>query len=283
MNISIIIPAHNEENYIADCLYSFVQQTRKPEEVIVVDDNSSDDTFKIASGFAKDHSWIKVYQRKSSNEHIPGKKVVDAFNYGFQYISPEYDIVGKFDADIYLPENYFEQMHNHFQANWLLGMCSGLLYIEKNGDWVYENIAKKSHVRGPIKLYYRQVFELMNGLRPGVGWDTVDVLLCQYHDFQVLTDNTLHVKHLRPTGHGYSSQNFKTKGEALYKMRYGLPLAKIALLKMALQAKNPLLYFQGIVGYLSSFFKNTEQFVTKEQGKFIRNLRWRGIFKHIKS
>lgn len=283
MNISIIIPAHNEAKYIADCLYSFIQQTRKPDEVIVVDDNSSDDTFKIAAGFAKDHSWIKVYQRKSSNEHIPGKKVIDTFNYGFQYISEEYDIVGKFDADIYLPENYFEQMHNHFQANWLLGMCSGLLYIKKNGKWVYENIAKKSHVRGPIKLYYRQVFELMNGLRPGVGWDTVDVLLCKYHDFHVLTDNTLQVRHLRPTGHGYSSTNFKLKGEALYKMRYGLPLAKIALLKMALQAKNPVLYIQGILGYLSAFLKNTERFVTKEEGKFIRKLRWQGVFKRLKS
>lgn len=279
MKLSIIIPAHNEEKYITDCLYSFVNQTHKPDELIIVDDNSTDGTLALASGFAKDHDWIKVVQKESSDQHLPGQKVVEAFNYGLAQSSIDYDLIGKFDADIILPNNYFEQMLNHFQANWLLGMCSGLLYVEKKGKWVYENIAKKSHVRGPIKLYYRQVFELMGGLRPGVGWDTVDGLLCQFHDFEVKTDATLKVKHFRPTGHGYSTTNYRAKGEALYKMRYGLPLAKIALFKMALQNKNPLLYASGILGYLKAWLTRSPRFVSQEEGRFIRRLRWRGIFK----
>lgn len=278
MKLSIIIPAHNEEKYIADCLYSFVNQTHKPDELIIVDDNSTDGTFALASGFAGDHDWIKVIQKKSSDQHLPGQKVVEAFNYGLTQSSIDYDLIGKFDADIILPENYFEQMLNHFQANWLLGMCSGLLYVEKKGKWVYENISKKSHVRGPIKLYYRQVFELMDGLRLGTGWDTVDTLLCQYHDFEVKTDPTLMVKHLRPTGHGYSTKNYHAKGEALYKMRYGLPLSKLALFKMALQSKKPMLYASGILGYLRAWLKRLPRFVNSEEGKFIRRLRWKGIF-----
>lgn len=279
MHICIIIPAHNEAQYISDCLYSFVHQTQPPEELIVVDDNSSDATVKLASGFAKDHPWIKVVQHQSSSEHLPGKKVIRAFNFGLEHASEEYDLIGKFDADIVLPPDYFEQMRNHFQANWLLGMCSGLLYVEKKGKWVYENIANENHIRGPIKLYYRQVFELMDGLRPAVGWDTVDVLLCQYHDFEVKTDKKLKVKHLRPTGHGYTGKNFKVKGEALYKMRYGLPLAKLALFKMAWQAKKPELYLLGILGYLHAWFSKTKRFVSKKEGQFIRKLRWNGIWK----
>lgn len=281
MKLSIIIPAHNEEKYIADCLYSIVNQTHKPDELIVVDDNSTDGTLALASGFAQDHDWIKVVQKESSDQHLPGQKVVEAFNYGLAQSSIDYDLIGKFDADIILPNNYFEKMLNHFQANWLLGMCSGLLYVEQNGKWVYENIAKKNHVRGPIKLYYRQVFELMDGLRPGVGWDTVDSLLCQFHDFEVKTDATLQVKHLRPTGHGYSTYNYRAKGEALYKMRYGLPLAKIALFKMALQDKNPLLYISGIYGYLKAWLNKSNRFVSLEEGRFIRKLRWKGIFKYF--
>lgn len=281
MQICVVIPAHNEEKYLADCLYSFVQQTQKPDELIVVDDNSTDGTFKIASGFAGDHEWITVVQKESSDEHLPGQKVVEAFNFGLAQASLHYDLIGKFDADIILPNNYFEQMRNHFQANWLLGMCSGLLFVEKNGEWVYENIAKKTHVRGPIKLYYRQVFELMGGLRLGTGWDTVDTLLCQYHDFEVKTDPSLQVKHLRPTGHGYSKTNYRAKGEALYKMRYGLPLAKLALLKMAWQAKNIMLYFQGIFGYLGAWFGKLPKFVTKEEGRFIRKTRWMGVFHKV--
>ena len=61
MRISIIIPAHNEEKYLTLCLNSFVAQTHPPDELIVVDDNSSDNTFKIASEFAKQHDWISKF------------------------------------------------------------------------------------------------------------------------------------------------------------------------------------------------------------------------------
>ncbi|MEN1784728.1 MAG: glycosyltransferase family A protein [Bacteroidota bacterium] len=281
MRITIIIPAHNEAAYICDCLYAFVHQTKPPEEVIVVDDNSTDTTFELAAGFARDHDWIKVIQKESNTQHLPGQKVIQAFNFGLEHSTEDYDLIGKFDADIMLPYNYFEQMRQHFSANWLLGMCSGLLYVEKKDRWVYERIAKKNHVRGPVKLYYRQVFELMNGLRLGVGWDTVDTLLCQYHDFQIQIDPSLKVKHLRPTGHGYSTKNYQEKGVALYRMRYGLPLALIALFKMGVQAQNPMICLQGLNGYLKASFKNITPFVTPEEGHFIRALRWKGVLRRL--
>ncbi|GLU43804.1 glycosyltransferase [Allomuricauda sp. NBRC 101325] len=276
MRISIVIPAHNEAAFLKDCLDSFVTQTYLPNELIVVDDNSSDDTFVIAQKFSNKYPWIKVVQRHSTDTHVPGKKVVDTFNFGLAHAS-EFDLIGKFDADIILPLNYFEMMVNQFQSNWKLGMCSGLLFIQKNREWVYENIADKNHIRGPIKLYHKACFNKIEGLRPGVGWDTVDNLLAKYHDFETLTLPELHVKHLRPTGHGYSSKNFQAKGEAMYKMRYGLILTKIASLKITWQAKNPLLYLQMIVGFLKAFFQKQPRYVTKKEGVFIRNYRWKGI------
>lgn len=280
MRISIVIPAHNEAAYLKDCLDSFVSQTYLPNELILVDDNSSDDTFKIAESFAKEHHWIKVLQRKSADEHVPGKKVVDTFNFGLEHTS-EFDLIGKFDADIVLPPNYFELIVNQFQANWKLGMCSGLLYIKKGDQWVYEHISDKTHIRGPIKLYHKACFNKIGGLRPGVGWDTVDILLANYHDFDTLTLTELKVKHLRPTGHGYSAKNHRSKGVAMYKMRYGIVLTKIAALKMAWQAKSPNLYLQAILGYLAAFFQQQPKYVSKKEGKFIRAFRWKGIWSKL--
>ncbi|MFC4219233.1 glycosyltransferase family 2 protein [Flagellimonas marina] len=280
MRISIVIPAHNEATHLKDCLDSFVAQTHRPDEVIIVDDNSTDDTFQIASDFSKKHGWIKVLKRKSTDAHIPGKKVVDAFNFGLQHTS-DYNLIGKFDADIILPPNYFEAILNRFQSNWKLGMCSGLLYVKEDNEWVYENIADKAHIRGPIKLYHKACFDKIGALRPGVGWDTVDVLLAQYHHFETETLPELQVKHLRPTGHGYSSKNYKAKGEAMYKMRYSLVLTKIAALKMAWQAKSIRLYFQAVFGYCKAFFQQQPQYVTKTEGKFIRKLRWQGIWSKL--
>ena len=276
MRISIIIPAHNEEKHLQQCLESFVNQTQPPEELVLVDDGSTDETYAIAKTFAEKHSWIKVYQNNALSGHLPGKKVVAAFNYGLSKAS-ETELIGKFDADIVIPKNYFEHMRNHFQSNWMLGMCGGLLYIEKNGEWLYENIADQNHIRGPIKLYLKACFEKIGGLREGVGWDTVDTLLAKYHKFETLTDPELRVKHLRPTGHGYSIKKRQAKGEALYRMRYGLVLTKIAALKMAVQAKSPILFFQILLGYCKGFFSKLPRYVTSEEGAFIRKYRWSGI------
>lgn len=281
MRICIIIPAHNEEKHIRLCLDSFVQQTHQVDDLIIVDDNSTDNTYAIAAEYAQKHHWIRVLKQESSDVHSPGGKVIQAFNYGLQHTA-NYDLLGKFDADIILPPNYFETMLNHFQANWKLGMCAGLLHIKKGNEWVYEDIADKNHIRGPIKLYHRACFDKMDGLRMGVGWDTVDVLLAKYHGFETHVDQTLVVNHLRPTGHGYSRKNYRAKGEALYKMRYGIVLAKLAALKMAWQARSTKLYVQAVFGYLGAALNRLPRYVTVEEGAFIRKYRWKGVFNKIK-
>lgn len=276
MRISIIIPAHNEEAYLKYCLDSFVGQTRTPNSLVVVDDNSSDGTFFTASEYAREHSWIQVVPHRSSDKHIPGGKVVDTFNFGLRYASA-HDLVGKFDADIVLPPDYFETVLDHFQGNRKLGMCGGLLYIKKDNGWIYEPVADKYHVRGPIKLYHKACFNAIGGLRPGVGWDTVDVLLAKYHGFDIHVDSSLKVRHLRPTGRAYSSKNAYAKGEALYKMRYGTILAKISALKMALQKRSVKLYLQILWGYFRAVGNGHPRFVNSQEGAFIRKTRWKGI------
>jgi len=52
MNISIVIPAHNEAAFLKGCLESICIQTLAPQQLIVVSDNSSDNTYKIAQEFA---------------------------------------------------------------------------------------------------------------------------------------------------------------------------------------------------------------------------------------
>lgn len=51
LTVSVIIPAYNEQSYLQQCLESLAKQTEKPDQVIVVDNNSKDGTAKIAKRF----------------------------------------------------------------------------------------------------------------------------------------------------------------------------------------------------------------------------------------
>lgn len=60
--ISVIIPAYNAERYIARAIESCLQQTLPPDEIVVVDDGSSDSTFEIAQGFPPPVKAIRLPQ-----------------------------------------------------------------------------------------------------------------------------------------------------------------------------------------------------------------------------
>lgn len=51
MRVSLVIPIYNEEKYIKKCLDSVKCQVEKPDEIIVVDNNSTDNTVNIAKKY----------------------------------------------------------------------------------------------------------------------------------------------------------------------------------------------------------------------------------------
>jgi len=277
MNIYIVIPAHNEEDCIALMLQSLANQTLLPKRVVVVNDNSTDSTQKIIKNFLGKNNWLQSISIQSSSAHIPGSKVINAFYKGFETLDDNYDIICKFDADIILPENYLESIVTLFQSNKKIGVAGGLAYIERNGKWVYENIASKTHVRGPFKAYRKECFKDIGGLKHSIGWDSMDVLLAQYYGWNIKTDKNLKVKHLKPTGKTYHKSSKYLQGEALYKMRFGLALTFISAAKRGISKRSFSYFTTTVLGYLKAKKKNIEPLVNETQGTFIRKLRWKGV------
>ncbi len=262
-------------------LESLVNQTILPKKVVVVNDNSTDDTKKIISGFTKKYSWISTLNIISSNKHIPGNKVIKAFNNGQKTLDNNYDIICKFDADIILPTDYLEKITILFNSDQKVGVAGGLAFIKKNENWVYEKVASKDHVRGPFKAYRKDCFKQIGGLKESIGWDTVDVLLAKYFGWKVKSDKSLHVKHLKPTGKNYQSDSKYVFGEALYKMRLGLLLSILSAIKGGFNKRSWSYTANTLKGFFKAKQNKLEFLVTKEQGKFIRNLRWKGILKKL--
>ena len=117
MNYYIVIPAHNEEAFIALTLQSLISQTVLPKKVVVVNDNSTDKTEEIVLAFAKENPFISLVNKTSSAIHLPGSKVIQAFHKGYETLDENYDVIVKLDADLILPNNYFETILNIFEKD----------------------------------------------------------------------------------------------------------------------------------------------------------------------
>ena len=282
MDFYIVIPAHNEADSIGLTIHSLVNQTLKPKQIVVVNDNSTDNTESIVDSYVKKHPFISLVNNKSSNQHLPGSKIINAFYKGFDTLDDQYDVICKFDADLIFPSNYLEVISNHFKKNNRLGMASGFCYIEKDNQWVLENLTRKDHIRGALKAYKKDCFLEIGKLKPSMGWDTVDELLAKYYNWDILTDESLHVKHLKPTGISYNKASKYLQGEAMYKMRYGFIITSISALKLAYKKGSSALFKDYIAGYFKAKKEKLPFLVSEEEGHFIRKLRWKGILGKFK-
>ena len=273
MKYYIVIPSYNEEALIALTLQSLISQTVLPSKIVVVNDNSTDKTAEIVLEFAKENPFITLVNKTSENIHLPGSKVIQAFQKGFETLDENYDLIVKLDADLIFPSNYFETIIKHFESDPTIGMAGGFCYIEKNGDWILENLTDKDHIRGALKAYRKETFQQIGGLKPAMGWDTVDELLCKFYNWKVVTDESLHVKHLKPTGANYNKTARYKQGEAFYTLGYGFWITAIASAKLAMMKKKPFLFLDYIQGFWKAKSAKKPMLVNPEQAKFIRNYR----------
>lgn len=273
MHYYIVIPTHNEEAFIALTLQSLVEQTVLPKKIVVVNDNSTDKTVEIVTSFVSKFPFITLVNKTSDAIHLPGSKVIQAFQKGLETLDENYDIMVKADADLIFPNHYFETIIKHFKSDDAIGMVGGFAYIEKEGTFILENLTDKDHIRGAFKAYRKKTFKQIGGLKPAMGWDTVDELLCKFYHWKVVTDATLKVKHLKPTGANYNKTARYKQGEAFYSLGYGFLITAIASAKLAMMKRKPLLFLDYIKGFWKAKRAKKPLLVTEEQAEFIRKYR----------
>jgi glycosyltransferase involved in cell wall biosynthesis len=273
MLYSVIIPVHNEKEFIRKMVKSLLIQTIKPIEIVIIDDNSTDGTNLIIRELVKHNKLIKSYKHSSSDSHRPGAKVVNAFLFGLEKLKEKYEVIAKLDSDILLPKNYFQALSKIFKRP-DVGIVGGFLYKKNNkGESVIDHPMDVNHVRGAIKSYSKLCYEKMGGLRASMGWDSIDEILACYHGFKTITLKELKVIHLRPTASLYSDRLSRLQGEAFYKMRYGLFISVLASLKILFIKKNLFIFLGVFSGVIVAYFKKPKYIVSKKEGEYIRKYR----------
>lgn len=113
--VSIVIPVYNEAATLHACLAAISQQTVKPFEVIVVDNNSSDGTVAIAESYP----FVKVL-------HETRQGVIFARDTGFNFAHG--DIIGRIDADTIITANWVETLQKIFATNSVDAVSGSAVY-----------------------------------------------------------------------------------------------------------------------------------------------------------
>ena len=80
--ISIVIPVYNVEKYVRETLISVQNQTSEPDEVIIINDGSTDNSFQVIKEFEELNNW-KIY--KTENQGLGLTR-----NYGKSLTKSEY-------------------------------------------------------------------------------------------------------------------------------------------------------------------------------------------------
>lgn len=143
--VSIVIPAFNEERYIADCLESLVRQkTTKKFEVIVVDNSSTDNTVKVLQKY-KDKLDLKIVSEKKKGRGA-------ARGTGFRTARGE--LIFSTDADTIVPIDWIDVLSSHFKKENIIAV-TGTCRIE-DCSWITNIFLNAFQPR--IMLLYRLIF-----------------------------------------------------------------------------------------------------------------------------
>lgn len=151
IEVSVVIPAYNEEILIQRCLHSLINQNypRQKYEIIVVDNASSDKTGKIASKYAD----------KVIYESIKG--LMHARKRGFDAAQGE--IILRTDADAFVPQDWISRAVKIFKNHRDIDAISGFYQIDEKEAYIRNALAKAAIKAHTISFQLRGTIFWLSG------------------------------------------------------------------------------------------------------------------------
>jgi glycosyltransferase involved in cell wall biosynthesis len=180
--LSLIIPAYNEEKHLKACLEAVAVQSVMPIEVIVVNNNSTDDTVAIAGQYP----FVRVINEKRQG-------IVYGRNAGFDAAKGQ--ILGRIDADSILPPHWVASVLDFYKNNPALDIAftgGGKFYnvpLPSITSWVLDQVAFRLNrlLLGHYILYGS------NMAIPKRVWEQVSDDACVRTDIHEDLDLAIHV------------------------------------------------------------------------------------------
>jgi poly-beta-1,6-N-acetyl-D-glucosamine synthase len=202
--LAIVVSFLNERNYLPTLLDSIAAQSRLPDRLLLVDDGSTDGSGTLAEQFAATHPYARVVrrpERPAESDRLATAAELQAFQWGYGQLEPDFELVAKLDADLQLQPNHFAEVCALLERDPQVGIAGTRLSIRTpNGD--AREPHQHDHVRGPNKFYRRSCLEQIQPLPAHLGWDTLDEVkarMCGWRVVSIVLPGGDSI-HLRPVG-----------------------------------------------------------------------------------
>ncbi len=144
VTVTVLIPAHDEEDILPTTLPALLAQSRCPDRVIVVADNCTDATVEVAR-----RSGVDVYETSGNTEKKAG-----ALNQVLANLLPEQganDVIMVMDADTSLDQGFIAEAVRRFEGDRVLMAVGGIFYGEE-GHGLLGQFQRNEYIR-----YSRQI------------------------------------------------------------------------------------------------------------------------------
>jgi biofilm PGA synthesis N-glycosyltransferase PgaC len=272
----ILTPMRNERAGVEAMIEGVLRQTAPPAQWVVLDDGSTDGGPDVVERAGATHRWIRLVRLPDRGHDLVGQGVAEAMNHGLRLMREDpCEFIAKLDADIELPERYFETLLDACRRDPEIGICSGHPYTYENGRRVVERHAD-FFPSGTARLYRRRHLEEIGGFVASVGWDTVDILRMRMrgHRTQVLHD--LEYLHRRRMGtrNGYVDGMLRD-GRNAYLTGYGTFFFVCRALFNVRYRPWLLRTVCMLWGFASAWWRGLPRIVTDEELAFHRSLQRR--------
>jgi len=160
MDVSFIVPIHNEELTLGVVLNSIEKQNVK--KIVIVLDRCTDGSEKIARLHKKKNKNIEIYMISKHKNNV--NFYAETVNYGVSKINNKYICI--VDADTYLEKKYIEKLMPHLKGN-VVSVSGILIPIHKKFFQYRETI------RGTGRLISKKLWDEIGGYQDVFSCDTL--------------------------------------------------------------------------------------------------------------
>jgi glycosyltransferase involved in cell wall biosynthesis len=272
----LITPARDEAVHLLGTIRAVAAQTRTPDLWLVIDDGSTDGTAEILDRMAAEIPFMRVLQAlQHPNDPDADRLTLAAEARAFNAALATVDLsgfthVGKLDADVELPPEYFERLLAHFDADPELGIAGGVLLERTGRDWEPTKIPDY-HVRGALKLYSRACFEAIGGVEERLGWDTIDETYARMRGYSTRSVPEITARHHRPVAtRGGALRGRARHGQCAYILRYGAWWVILRSFKVGMSRPYGLTGIAFLYGYFEALVKAQPKVEDERFKRFVR-------------